>query len=381
MSKENPSLRHLSGHPPDWGRRITEDRLKRLASQSNSSRPARGDDRLGAASKGPICMANVDLEPTRWLVPGWLPIGAIAGIYGDPGAGKGRFMAAAAGALSRGLPIRPGDAPTEPLTVLFVTSEDNAAELRRRLHVAEANMSRVYCWPLVDQTLPSHHEEWRAELYRLTPDVLFVNPYTAVFDDGLDAHKANDAQRVGAVLRGLIEEADCACLVDGHPNKASHAKAAYRWGGSVSIMGTLRVALAFGYHPGDPTRRALRMTKNNLGPLEGHAYLLEAKKGMIGEEEHAVFYVTGRGSFSANGILDASPDAREGGGEARGSMEQRVAAVVRANLENGGSIDERDLERKLLDASLSVEVYRRKVKRALTKPAVLKGCVEWKPTP
>ena len=54
---------------------------------------------------------------------------------------------------------------------------------------------------------------------------------------------------------------------------------------------------------------------------------------------------------------------------------------MRANLEHGGSMDEAELERKLLDAMLSVEVYRRKVKRAYTRSSVLKGHVEWNTAP
>ena len=381
MSEDNPSFRNLAGHPREWGDRIAADRQKRLGGQRNERGVANNVQRVGAPSEGPICMKDVKLEPTRWLVRGWLPLGGIAGIYGDPGAGKGRFMAAVAGALSKGNPIRPGDPQTQPLTVLFVTSEDNADELKRRLHVAEADMARVYCWPLVQQTLPSQAARWRTELRRLKPDVLFINPYTAVFDPKLDAHKASDAQRVGAVLRSLIEEADCACLVDGHPNKAAHAKATHRWGGSVSIMGTLRVALAFGYHPQDPSRRALRMTKSNLGPLEDHAWVLDPKKAMIGNEEHAVFAVAGRDALRANDILDASPDGSEVPGDTRGTKEQRIAAIVRANLENRGSMDERDLERKLLDAGLSVETYRRNVKQAFTRSSVCKGHIEWHPHP
>ena len=146
-------------------------------------------------------------------------------------------------------------------------------------------------------------------------------------------------------------------------------------------MGTLRVALAFGYHPNDPSRRAIRMTKNNLGPHEDDAWVLDARKAWVGDEEHAVFAVTGREALTANEILDAGPDTSERGANSHGTQEQRVAAVVRANLERRASMDEAELERKLLDAGLSVEVYRRKVKRAYTRRSELKGQVEWKPTP
>ena len=62
----------------------------------------------------------------------------------------------------------------------------------------------------------------------------------------------------------------------------------------MAIMGGLRVALAFGYHPSDPSRRALRMTKNNLGPLEDTAWLLEPRTATVEGEEQAAFVVTSR---------------------------------------------------------------------------------------
>ena len=92
-------------------------------------------------------------EPPRreWLIPGWLPRGRLASIYGRGEAGKSRLLLHVAHAVACGGPVLPwdpdvkadavrGDVPqvADVGRVLLVTWEDEAAEVRRRWRMAHA---------------------------------------------------------------------------------------------------------------------------------------------------------------------------------------------------------------------------------------------------
>ena len=93
-------------------------------------------------------------DPPRreWLIPGWLPRGRLAAVYGRGEVGKSRLMIQVAHAVACGGPILPwdpevsgadavrGDVPevNGGGRVLLVTWEDEAEEVRRRWRMAHA---------------------------------------------------------------------------------------------------------------------------------------------------------------------------------------------------------------------------------------------------
>lgn len=86
----------------------------------------------------PITLQGCPIPQREWLIPGWIPWGAVTALYGDGGTGKSLIAqmlltAAGTGGEWLGLNVR-------PCKVLAVFCEDNEAEL----HIRQADINRHY---------------------------------------------------------------------------------------------------------------------------------------------------------------------------------------------------------------------------------------------
>lgn len=71
----------------------------------------------------------LDIEPRRWIVPGWIPADSVIAVYAPPGVGKSFYALSLALAMSNGDPW--ATIHLEPSPVLYVAAE-RATELRDR---------------------------------------------------------------------------------------------------------------------------------------------------------------------------------------------------------------------------------------------------------
>ena len=91
-----------------------------------------------------VNMRDVEPEAVRWLWPGYIPMGKLTVLEGDPGLGKSTLALAIAAAVSRGFAL-PGGAPSDPAHVILISYEDALADtLRPRLDAAGAAVTRVH---------------------------------------------------------------------------------------------------------------------------------------------------------------------------------------------------------------------------------------------
>ena len=94
-----------------------------------------------------INMDDVEIEQVEWLWEGFIPVGKLTMLHGDPGKGKTMAMLnlIAAFTTGRALLDPPGSPQSrEPINVIYQTAEDGLADtVKPRLVAAGADWSRI----------------------------------------------------------------------------------------------------------------------------------------------------------------------------------------------------------------------------------------------
>jgi hypothetical protein len=256
-------------------------------------------------------LADVAARPVRWLWPGRLALGKLAILDGDPGLGKSLVTLDLCARVTTGREF-PDGRPGCRGAVVLVNCEDGVADtLRPRLDALGADPARVHVLRgRVEggvERLPSFPRDLaRLErVIRRTGAVLVViDPIMAFLDETISTGNDQSVRQALAPLARLAEETGCVILLVRHLNKTGGARAVYRGGGSVGIVGACRSGWLIARDPGEPRRRVLAQVKNNLGP---------AQKGLLYE---VVGDESGRPQVAWLGEVDLAADQLVGGGPA-----------------------------------------------------------------
>jgi RecA-family ATPase len=244
-------------------------------------------------------MSAVQSRQVEWLWPGWIPLGTITVLDGDPGVGKSTLVLDLAARLSRDgvLPDGPRG-PTGP-SVILSAEDGEAATMRPRLAAAGGDVRRVLTLASVED---DDGEERPPELPLDLPAVeaavagerawlVVIDPLMA-FLTRTDAGRDQDVRRALHKLARLAKRYGCAIVCLRHLSKAGGDRAIYR-GGGIGIIAAARTALLTAADPDDPTSRVLAATKCNLGPTPRPlCYRLEPQDGIcrvqwLGEADYS----------------------------------------------------------------------------------------------
>lgn len=168
---------------------------------------------------------------------------------------------------TRGWPFPDCENPDPPQSCLFISTEDDAAEIRRRLEAAGADLDRVGIARL------SHAAGFTlSDLGGLIRMLDEVGPdCRAVFLDPISSHlgrvDGNSQGELRGVLSPLIamaEARDLAIIGVTHLNKSEGRSAANRVAGSTAWVNAARSVLLFEQDPQDRARTVLLPAKSNL---------------------------------------------------------------------------------------------------------------------
>lgn len=211
---------------------------------------------------------QVEPRPLRWVWPGWLPLGCLVMLDGDPGLGKSALTLDLAARLSTGRTMPDGQRGdlADPAVVAVLSAEDAAATIiRPRLAAAGADLSKIV---LLEGYgfLPDHFPALAEALRRHQVKLLIIDPLVAYINPTYSTIRDQD---VRVALRGLVEFAEqqqMSVVAVRHLNKSAGVKALYRGGGSIGLVAGARTGWVVGADPHDPTetRRVLAMTKTNV---------------------------------------------------------------------------------------------------------------------
>lgn len=255
------------------------ERIKRLAGVSVDPRDRaepnpNGQPQPATAAKvaAVVTLSDVTPERVRWRWKPYLAAGKLTVVDGDPGDGKSTLAVDLAARYSTGSPMPDGADSDGPGDVLVLSAEDGIADtIRPRVDAASGDPTRVHVLKEVVEAgkdrppdLTCDLDVIRAEIERHDVRLVIVDPLMAFLGADVDSHRDQDVRRVLHPLSKLAEATGVALLVIRHLNKGGGAKAVYRGGGSIGIIGAARLAYLVAPDPDDDTRRVLAPVKLNI---------------------------------------------------------------------------------------------------------------------
>jgi hypothetical protein len=315
-------------------------------------------------------VADVPAEQVSWLWPGWLPLGKLAILDGDPGQGKSTVSLELAARVSAGRGMPDGTPVDSPAGVVILSAEDGVGDtIRPRLEAAGADLDRIYAVeaavaPGGEETLPTLPLD-AADVGRLVAEVearlVIVDPLMAYLDGRTNSHRDHDIRRALVPLAQVAQVYGCTVLVIRHLNKAQGGRAVHRGGGSIGIIGAARVGLLAGQHPADENLRVLAVAKSNLAKTPTSlAYTL------IEDTEHGCARVQWLGPTDVHADdLVAAHDPEE-----RSALEE-ACDFLRVELANGPRSAS-----EIQEAARRTGIAERTLKRAKAKLGVVSDKAE-----
>jgi putative DNA primase/helicase len=215
--------------------------------------------------------ANVKTRRVDWAWQGYIPLGKLTIVEGDPGDGKSVLTLDLTARWSAGKPLPDGSDPTGPYRVILVSAEDDMADtIVPRLFAAGARLEGVELVP--HGATPDKPFEFARDLEALERRVvetgariIVFDPLTAFLSAGTDTHNDMQVRHALYPLKALAERTRAAVLCVRHLNKGGQGvKAIYRGNGSIAFTGAARVGFLVGVDPDNPRGRLLACVKSNL---------------------------------------------------------------------------------------------------------------------
>ncbi|MEY9859721.1 hypothetical protein ABH935_005354 [Catenulispora sp. GAS73] len=267
-----------------------------------------------------IPLADVAAESIEWLWLGYIPMGKMTIVDGDPGVSKSTAALDFAARVSTGRKMPDGTAGLDrPRGVLIMSAEDGLADtIRPRLDVAKADMDRVHS--MTSTTVHNGETGETSERPAILPDdfpqierfircndigLVIVDPLMAFLGDKTNSWNDQSMRRALFPLSQMADATGAAILVVRHFNKGSGGKATNRGGGSIATIGNARAAFMIAPHPDDDpnqgdVRRLFACTKINVaGKPSTLVYRL------VPEGKHCRIQWEGESPYTADQLIAA----------------------------------------------------------------------------
>ena len=215
-----------------------------------------------------INMEDIEAEEIEWLWEGYIPLGKLTILHGDPGKGKTMAMLHIIGALTTGRDLfSPSGGPQvrEPVNVIYQTAEDGLADtIKPRLLEAGADCSRVFVIDDSEKALNMSDERLEMAIADTGAKLVVLDPLQAFLGAKVDMHRANEVRPKLKQLSDIAADHKCAMVLVGHLNKMTGVSADYRGLGSMDFMAAARSVILCAKSKDDPDVRVLVPTKSSL---------------------------------------------------------------------------------------------------------------------
>ena len=267
-----------------------------------------------------INMNDVEAEKVEWLWEGFIPVGKLTILHGDPGKGKTMAMLNIIAALTTGRELfdPPGSTPVrEPVNVIYQTAEDGLADtVKPRLMEAGADCSRVYVIDDSERALNMSDERLEMAIADTGAKLVVLDPLQAFLGAKVDMHRANEVRPQMKHLSDMAARHKCAMVLIGHLNKMANASADYRGLGSMDFMAAARSVILCAKSKDDPEVRVLAPTKSS----------------MTYEHNPVAFRLSKEGGFEWEGECDVTVDELLSNAMKKGYKRDEAMEFVRDQL-------------------------------------------------
>lgn len=193
---------------------------------------------------------KIDVEPARWLIPNWLPLGHLTLVNSDGRAGKSSLLYEVAARLSRGDPCLGLEYPDPPKagTVVFGTEDSLSSRAKPFLIGADADLPAVSFYQettdaegkAVSLALDDV-DAIRAAVQKSGARLVVIDPATAFLPSDIDDHKEPEVRAVLGALAKLAAEEGVAVVLVKHTGKGE-GRASNKFLGSVAWRNVCRAS-------------------------------------------------------------------------------------------------------------------------------------------
>lgn len=224
-------------------------------------------------------------EPIQWLWEGWLPLGKLIILAGEPGTGKTTTALNFAAQVTAGGAFPDGSTCPEGDVLIWSGEDDPSDTLLPRLQAAGAKTERIFFVgdrSVTGERRPFDPSTDTAELMKATKQL--PNLQMIIFDPVVnavagDSHKNTEVRRALQPLVDIAAQVGAVLIGITHFSKAGAGQdPTTRVIGSVAFSAVARVVLVCAkINDKDGTeRRILARSKSNLGPDDGgYSYTLD----------------------------------------------------------------------------------------------------------
>ena len=194
-----------------------------------------------------IKASEITPKEVRWLWYPYIPFGKVTLLQGDPGDGKSKLMLSLAALLSKGAPLPFADEEehTEPMTVIYQTTEDDADDtVVPRFNSAGGDGDRLIFIKEDEKSLTFGDDRIREAVEKYHAKLLILDPMSSYIGDTCSMNNANETRAEFNHLIAVAKDTGCAIVIIAHMNKAKDTSPLYRTNGSIDIAGAARSILA-----------------------------------------------------------------------------------------------------------------------------------------
>jgi AAA domain/Bifunctional DNA primase/polymerase, N-terminal len=320
------------------------------------------------ASRASLAMRFVDLErrPVVWLWQGWIPLGKLTLLDGDPGLGKSTLLLDLAARVSYKGVMADGSQGVRG-HVVILSAEDGAEDtIRPRLEAAGAALEHIHGLAHAHEgnderclEIPRDLPLLEQHLAAVDARLLIIDPLAA-FLCGRDANKDQAIRRVLYQLSRIAERRRCAVICMRHLNKTSAGKALYRGNMSIGVIGHARAGLLVAPDPDDAAARVLAVTKCNLAapPASLRFRLTPSAEGEVCRIDWL-----GHSPYRADHLLQPPPAADQRETREEATTKLAVGVTLLGELLARGPQEIRLLKKECSAAGLSTRTVERAARR------------------
>jgi len=309
------------------------------------------------AAVSSIRLSSVRSRSLDWLWPGWLPLGKLCDLAGDPGLAKSTLLLDLAARVSTGGLMPDGSRGLGGGVCLLSAEDDLEDTILPRLRAAGADLSKIGFLDAYQGTplvVPDHLDTIEMRLRDYDARLLLIDPLPAFL---AHARTDQDVRRGLLPLARLAARQRCTVLWVRHLTKAGGAKALYRGSGLIAIGAAARSGLLVGEHPDDARTLVLAHAKSNLALRQ-----TSLRYGVELSAERGATRITwqGRCDLTADDLVrrPATREEQERREEVRSKLQQ-ACRFLAAILKGADALPIEEVKRAAMDACIAERTLER----------------------